>query len=64
MTWYFLNILTFAEGTGWTSEVMLTNFEVDLEAKLRGCGTGRFFLVSSDEDKDTFNLGLGIGSAK
>ena len=33
---YLLKTLTLAVGTGWTSVVLLCNFEADLEAKLLG----------------------------
>ena len=63
---YLLNIFTFTDGTGCTSELMFISLDadVDLDTRLLGCGTGLFFLVSSvdDEDKVTLSLGLGIGS--
>ena len=52
---------------GWMSEVK-NILDADLEARLRGWGTGFFFLQdveSADSlDKVTFNLGFGTGSAK
>jgi hypothetical protein len=72
---YFLKLLKLGEGTGCTSEDMLTILVEVMEAlfgmTLRGWGTGLFFLLllvllsSPDDgslDKETFKRGLGMGS--